>query len=90
MEAFYRKDVIFNFSRSDYLNLLLINSHTLRDVISENMSERKTTSAQTIVIIASILTVILAVALQAGGVISPSWQVVDIREFRATHHVFFL
>lgn len=51
------------------------------------MSERKTTSAQTIVIISSLILLIVALGLQAGGVMSPSWQVVDIREFRATHHV---
>ncbi|CAO4385402.1 unnamed protein product [Caenorhabditis nigoni] len=50
------------------------------------MSERKTTSAQTIVIISSLILLIVALGLQAGGVMSPSWQVVDIREFRATHH----
>ncbi|CAB3400698.1 unnamed protein product [Caenorhabditis bovis] len=49
------------------------------------MSDQKTTNTQTIVIISSLILLIVALGLQAGGVISPSWQVVDIREFRATH-----
>uniref|UniRef100_A0A8R1DL52 Clc-like protein n=1 Tax=Caenorhabditis japonica TaxID=281687 RepID=A0A8R1DL52_CAEJA len=59
---------------------------TPNDDDNEEMSERRTTSAQTIVIISSLILLIIALGLQAGGVMSPSWQVVDIREFRATHH----
>ncbi|CAI5455972.1 unnamed protein product [Caenorhabditis angaria] len=52
----------------------------------EGMSERKTTGTQTVIIISSLILLIVALGLQAGGVMSPSWQVVDIREFRATHY----
>ncbi|CAD6187559.1 unnamed protein product [Caenorhabditis auriculariae] len=57
-----------------------------RPVLDDGMSEQKSTGMQTVVIISSLILVILAFGLQAAGVMSPSWQVVDIREFRATHH----
>uniref|UniRef100_A0A7E4VFJ3 Clc-like protein 2 n=1 Tax=Panagrellus redivivus TaxID=6233 RepID=A0A7E4VFJ3_PANRE len=41
---------------------------------------------QTLVIIASLILLISGLILSIVGVINPSWQVVDIREFRAEHH----
>ena len=42
---------------------------------------------QTLVIILSLIFLMLAMILSIVGVLNPSWQVVDLREFRAEHHV---
>ena len=42
---------------------------------------------QTLVIIASLVLLMLGLILSIVGLINPSWQVVDIREFRQEHHV---
>jgi hypothetical protein len=41
---------------------------------------------QTLVIILSLIFLMLAMILSIVGVLNPSWQVVDLREFRAEHH----
>jgi hypothetical protein len=43
-----------------------------------------------VLIVVSMFMLIGGIILNIIGVISPSWQVVDIREFRAEHHVCFL
>lgn len=51
------------------------------------MREERSTVAQTVIFVISIALLISGIGLNIGGLISPSWQVVDIREFRAIHHV---
>jgi hypothetical protein len=41
----------------------------------------------TVIIIFSLLLLMSAAILSIIGGLSPSWQVVDIREFQAEHHV---
>lgn len=43
-----------------------------------------------IVIVTSMFMLIGGLILNLIGAISPSWQIVDIREFQAEHHVSFL
>ncbi|VDN60503.1 unnamed protein product [Dracunculus medinensis] len=50
------------------------------------MREERSTVAQTVIFVISIALLISGIGLNIGGLISPSWQVVDIREFRAIHH----
>ncbi|VDN20149.1 unnamed protein product [Gongylonema pulchrum] len=42
--------------------------------------------AQKVVLVASLVLLLIALGLSIAAVLSPSWQVVDIREFRAQHH----
>ncbi|VDK47128.1 unnamed protein product [Anisakis simplex] len=46
----------------------------------------KSNLSQTIVLVLSLILLFTSIALCIGGLLSPSWQVVDIREFRAIHH----
>lgn len=43
--------------------------------------------AQKVVLIGSLILLLIALGTAVIAVLSPSWQVVDIREFRAQHHV---
>lgn len=43
--------------------------------------------AQKAVLIVSLILLLIALGTSVIAVLSPSWQVVDIREFRAQHHV---
>lgn len=45
---------------------------------------------QLILILITLFLLLTALILCIIGVMSPSWQVVDIREFQAEHHVNFL
>lgn len=45
---------------------------------------------QTLVIIASLILLMIGLILSIIGILNPSWQVVDIREFRQEHHVSFV
>ncbi|KAK6033376.1 Clc-like protein [Ostertagia ostertagi] len=51
------------------------------------MAQEKNNFTQTCVLVCSLILIVIAFALSAAGLFSPSWQVVDIREFRAEHHV---
>lgn len=42
---------------------------------------------QTVVIIGSLILLMLGIVLCIIGVINPSWQVADIKEFKEEHHV---
>lgn len=56
-------------------------------------SNSKSNLSQTIVLVVALVLLFISIALCIAGLLSPSWQVVDIREFRAVHHVsifFFL
>uniref|UniRef100_A0A915C1P8 Clc-like protein n=1 Tax=Parascaris univalens TaxID=6257 RepID=A0A915C1P8_PARUN len=46
----------------------------------------KSNLSQTIVLVVALVLLFISIALCAAGLLSPSWQVVDIREFRAVHH----
>jgi hypothetical protein len=45
--------------------------------------------ARIVVIVTSMFMLVGGMILNLIGLISPSWQVVDIREFQAEHHVSF-
>ncbi|CAJ0945125.1 unnamed protein product, partial [Mesorhabditis belari] len=49
------------------------------------MSERRA-AGTTVVLVCSLLLVVIAFGLSIAGLLSPSWQVVSIKEFRAEHH----
>jgi hypothetical protein len=49
-----------------------------------------TNFARIVVIVTSMFMLVGGMILNLIGLISPSWQVVDIREFQAEHHVSFL
>ncbi|VDO79358.1 unnamed protein product [Haemonchus placei] len=51
------------------------------------MAQEKNNFTQTCILVCSLILIVIAFALSAAGLFSPSWQVVDIREFRAEHHV---
>lgn len=51
------------------------------------MSEQKGRCGQICILATSFILLICGFALCTTGLVSPSWQVVDIREFRAEHHV---
>lgn len=44
---------------------------------------------QLILILISLFLLLTAMILGVIGVMSPSWQIVDIREFQAEHHVSY-
>ncbi|PAV64745.1 hypothetical protein WR25_26235 [Diploscapter pachys] len=46
----------------------------------------KTHGSRTVVIVISLVLLVIAFGLSAAGVMSPSWQVVDLREFQSVHH----
>ncbi|ETN87153.1 hypothetical protein RB195_025768 [Necator americanus] len=50
------------------------------------MAQEKGRFAQTCILVVALVLIIISFALSAAGLFSPSWQVVDIREFRAEHH----
>ncbi|XGW32805.1 hypothetical protein V3C99_017374 [Haemonchus contortus] len=50
------------------------------------MAQEKNNFTQTCILVCSLILIVIAFALSAAGLFSPSWQVVDIREFRAEHH----
>uniref|UniRef100_A0A1I7W711 Clc-like protein n=1 Tax=Heterorhabditis bacteriophora TaxID=37862 RepID=A0A1I7W711_HETBA len=50
------------------------------------MPKDKSRFAQTCILVLALILIVVAFALSAAGLFSPSWQVVDIREFRAEHH----
>lgn len=47
----------------------------------------KTHGSRTVVIVISLVLLVIAFGLSAAGIMSPSWQVVDLREFQSVHHV---
>ncbi|KHN74809.1 Clc-like protein 5 [Toxocara canis] len=49
-------------------------------------NDSKSNLSQTIVLVVSLVLLIISNAFCIAGLLSPSWQVVDIREFRAVHH----
>lgn len=51
------------------------------------MNEQKSKCGQVCILATSFILLICGFALCTTGLVSPSWQVVDIREFRAEHHV---
>lgn len=55
----------------------------------ENTSTGRSCS-QLILILITLFLLLSALILSIIGAMSPSWQVVDIREFQAEHHVNFL
>ncbi|KJH47554.1 Clc-like protein [Dictyocaulus viviparus] len=50
------------------------------------MAQQKGRFTQTCILVVALILIVIAFALSAAGLFSPSWQVVDIREFRAEHH----
>ncbi|KAJ1364436.1 hypothetical protein KIN20_024536 [Parelaphostrongylus tenuis] len=50
------------------------------------MAQEKGRFAQTCILVVALILIVIALALSAAGLFSPTWQVVDIREFRAEHH----
>jgi len=57
-----------------------------RSVMSSNNDNNNGGFMQTLVIIASLILLMLGLILSIIGLLNPSWQVVDIREFRQEHH----
>lgn len=55
--------------------------------VYSGMAREKNSFTQTCILVGSLILIVIAFALSAAGLFSPSWQVVDIREFRAEHHV---
>ncbi|PAV55674.1 hypothetical protein WR25_01531 [Diploscapter pachys] len=46
----------------------------------------KAHGSRTVVIVISLVLLVIAFGLSAAGIMSPSWQVVDLREFQSVHH----
>ncbi|KAE9551004.1 hypothetical protein FO519_005790 [Halicephalobus sp. NKZ332] len=57
-----------------------------RSVMTSNNDNANGGFTQTLVIIGSLILLMLGLILSIVGLINPSWQVVDIREFRQEHH----
>ncbi|MFH4974243.1 hypothetical protein AB6A40_000952 [Gnathostoma spinigerum] len=50
------------------------------------MNNQKSKFPQTLAVVVALALLVAGIAVSIGGIISPSWQVVDIREFQAEHH----
>ncbi|VDD86223.1 unnamed protein product [Enterobius vermicularis] len=50
------------------------------------MGSQKSTLPQTITLVVALILLVVGVALSIAAVLSPSWQVVDIREYHEEHH----
>ncbi|WKY17327.1 hypothetical protein Q1695_001714 [Nippostrongylus brasiliensis] len=50
------------------------------------MTQERSKSTQACILVTALILMAIAFALSAAGLLNPSWQVVDIREFRAEHH----
>jgi hypothetical protein len=53
------------------------------------MSSKQVGVGQTVVLVLTLVLIMVGLGLSTAGLLNPSWQVVDIREFRAEHHVRF-
>ncbi|GMT07186.1 hypothetical protein PENTCL1PPCAC_29360 [Pristionchus entomophagus] len=53
---------------------------------SRSLMGEESRRSHTCILVLSLILIVAGFGLSAGGLASPSWQVVDIREFRAQHH----
>uniref|UniRef100_A0A915Q3E8 Uncharacterized protein n=1 Tax=Setaria digitata TaxID=48799 RepID=A0A915Q3E8_9BILA len=86
MAQFYVSDFTIQRPPADLLQVTPISEGLGSAQLLERNMGNGEHRAQKAVLIASLVLLLIGLAISIVAVLSPSWQVVDIREFRAQHH----